>query len=453
MSFNYKNVKFAVDHLTFKKVINSILEILTTIKNKITNLGDSIGEQIFSNKVLILDESNWDQYITPRPKIVGLAGDGEYESSIANNPLNQESCFYVAIERDQYINGARCITYESTPDTTTTNDFLSNITVSNGFDNANSFREKVLDGDNWTTGNSNVHTSYFEPYKVVTDVNIIKNAANANKFVKVLRGRLTVPKKYRTIQFNFKYISFVGLSIVPEGFVENLEKTDDDTNQNKKLNGTEINIFQSATSGIDISSFRSLGDRTSDENNLIIKERVISLSNEKGKIGVYKKGARFTSYFVKTTNTDYLKEDSNNGENKYINYMLDGSITHNLTSALNIDNTTNCIKDSDTKTTLPTYFLDVPFWGGLVSDSVNQLYSYNNYTYYNSTSYDYYTNFDNLINIFYCNFSASDTEIWQEEILGTYVNKNNNTSTGTTKRLRPGRETKLIWYNGFWFYC
>lgn len=451
MSFNYKNVKFAVDHLTFKKVINSILEILTTIKNKITNLSDSIGEQIFSNNVLVLDESNWDQYITPRPKIVGLAGDEKNDASIANNPLNQESCFYVAIERDSYIDGSQCISYEKTPKSLTSDDFLEKVTVSKGFNNGNYFREIVLDDDNWIKSSSNP-TSYFEPYKAVTDINTIKDAANANKFVKVLRGRLTVPRKYKTIQFNFKYISFVGLSIVPEGFVENLEDIDDETNQNKKLNGTEINIFQSAHSGIDISSFRSLGDRTSDGDNLTIKERVISLSNEKGKIGAYKKGARFTSFLVKTTNEKYLTED-NNINNSYIDYKLDGSVTHKETSALKIDSKTNCIEDSDTKTTLPTYFLDVPFWGGLVADSVNQRYSYNNYDYYDNTTCKYYTNFDNLINISYCNFTGSETEIWQEEILGTYVAENNNTSTGTTKRLRPGRETKLIWYNGFWFYC
>jgi hypothetical protein len=453
MSFNYKNVKFAVDHLTFKKVINSILEILTTIKNKITNLSESIGEQIFSNNVLVLDESNWDQYITPRPKIVGLAGDGEHEASIVNNPFNQESCFYVAIERDTYIDSSVCIKYEETPKSLT-KDFLEDITVSNGFDNGSYFRQQVLDEDNWIY-NSRNPTSYFEPYKAVTDINIIKDAANANKFVKVLRGRLNVPKKYKTIQFNFKYISFVGLSIVPEGFVENLEDTDDETNQNKKLNGTEINIFQSATSGIDISSFRSLGDKTSDGDNLTIKERVISLSNEKGKIGAYKKGARFTSFFVKTTNEEYLTEDINKNKDgsSFIDYHLDGSVTHKETSALKINSETSCIENSDTSTILPTYFLNVPFWGGLVADSVNQHYSYNNYDYYDNTTCKYYTNFDNLINISYCNFTGSETEIWQEEILGTYVAENNNTSTGTTKRLRPGRETKLIWYNGFWFYC
>lgn len=450
MSFNYKNVKFAVDQLTFKKVINSILEILTTIKNKITNLSESIGEQIFSNNVLVLDESNWDQYITPRPKIVGLDGDGENDASIANNPFNQESCFYVAIERDTYID-VSCIKYEETPKSIS-NDFLKSITTYK-FNNGKDFRENVLNGDNWIY-TSNNPTSYFEPYKAVTDINTIKDAAKANKFVKVLRGRLKVPKKYKTIQFNFKYISFVGLSIVPEGFVENLEDTDDETNQNKKLNGTEINIFQSAASGIDISSFRSLGDKTSDGDNLTIKERVISLSNEKGKIGAYKKGARFTSFFVKTTNEEYLTEDSNNTSgNNFIDYKLDGSVTHKETNALKIDSETNCIEKSDTSTTLPTYFLDVPFWGGLVADSVNQHYSYNEYDYYNNTASKYYTNFDNLINISYCNFTGSETEIWQEEILGTYVAENNNTSTGTTKRLRPGRETKLIWYNGFWFYC
>ncbi len=431
MSFNYKNVKFAVDHLTFKKVINSILEILTTIKNKITNLGDSIGEQIFSNKVLILDESNWDQYITPRPKIVGLAGDGEYESSIANNPLNQESCFYVAIERDQY---------------KVENDFLENISTSQISDI--DYFNNVLKKDNIADGSTDCGLSYFIPYKPVSDVNIINSAIKDFKFVKITRARLTVPKKYNTIQFNFRYISFIGLSIIPEGFVENLEDTDSEKNQNKDLNGTLINIFQLPTDGIDVSSFRSPGSRTTDGNSLEIKERVLSLINEKGKIGAYKANVTITVH--KNDNSSYL----------------DNSVPYNeVETALSLDNSTKCTIISDEQAqgeinTYPTYFLEVPFWGGLVADSVNSYYSYNKYE-YPSTSNIKYNNlsFDNLLSISYANFSSSfrveenNPTIRQEELSGTYIDELFNTSTGTTKRLRPGRETKLIWYNGFWFYC
>lgn len=426
MSFNYKNVKFAVDHLTFKKVINSILEILTTIKNKITNLSDSIGEQIFSNNVLVLDESNWDQYITPRPKIVGLAGDEDHDASIANNPLNQESCFYVAIERDTY---------------KTKDDFLKNISTSQTSDI--DYFNNVLKNDN-IADSSNSGLDYFIPYKAVTDVSIINDAVKKFKFVKITKARLTVPKKYNTILFNFRYISFIGLSIVPEGFVENLEDTDDETNQNKKLNGTKINIFQSATSGIDISSFRSLGNKTSDGNNLTIKERVVSLINEKGKIGVYKANATTAE---------------RNDESSY----LDNSVPYKeVSTALSLDKTTKCtiLTTSDEIDTYPTYFLEVPFWGGIVADSVNSYYSYNKYEYPSGSTIKYNNlSFDNLLSLSYTSFSSSfriesDTPtIRQEELSGTYIDESFNTSTGTTKRLRPGRETKLIWYNGFWFYC
>lgn len=427
MSFNYKNVKFAVDHLTFKKVINSILEILTTIKNKITNLSDSIGEQIFSNNVLVLDESNWDQYITPRPKIVGLAGDGEHDASIANNPLNQESCFYVAIERDTY---------------KAKDDFLKNLSTSQTSDI--DYFNNVLKNDN-IADSSNSGLDYFIPYKAVTDVSIINDAVKKFKFVKITKARLTVPKKYNTILFNFRYISFIGLSIVPEGFVENLEDTDDETNQNKKLNGTEINIFQSATSGIDISSFRSLGDKTSGGNNLTIKERVVSLINEKGKIGVYKANATTTK---------------RNDESSY----LDNSVPYEkVENALYLDKTTKCtiLNTIDEIDTYPTYFLEVPFWGGIMADSVNSYYSYNKYEYPSGSTIKYNNlSFDNLLSLSYTSFSSSsfriesDTPtIRQEELSGTYIDESFNTSTGTTKRLRPGRETKLIWYNGFWFYC
>jgi hypothetical protein len=432
MSFNYKNVKFAVDHLTFKKVINSILEILTTIKNKITNLSESIGEQIFSNNVLVLDESNWDQYITPRPKIVGLAGDNIKDYSIANNPFNQETCYYIAIERDKYV-------YHNKVNVNS--DYLTENYVSSNY--GNNFIKNVVEPDNTDYESGSCEKdgiNFFNDFKSCTDNTIINNAVSNSKFVKIARARLKVPKKYKTIQFNFKYISFLGLTIVPEGFVENSEDTDSETNKNKQLNGTEINIFQLPTSGVDVSSFRT--PKNSDKE-LIIKERVVSLNNNESKLGTFKSGAKIIyengidsgGYTSATLNTYNVKIKLVERE--------DGTIYSSTND------------DDDTYQNLPKKLLTYPNWGGIYSDSVSQNYAYSKYN--EST---HFTNFDNLIQFHYYTTPTNDKlHFKHEEISGTYLEKDSSSdsstfpSSGSLKRLKPGRETKLIWYNGFWFYC
>lgn len=439
MSFNYKNVKFAVDHLTFKKVINSILEILTTIKNKITNLSESIGEQIFSNNVLVLDESNWDQYITPRPKIVGLDGDNITDYSIANNPFNQETCYYIAIERDTYL----------TDDTLTEDNIKKNY--------GKHFIFFIVEPDNTddSFNNNSGALNFFEDFKVCTDNSEIKSAIDKKKFIKIARARLKVPKKYKTVQFNFKYISFLGLTIVPEGFIENLDDIDSEENKNKQLNGTELNIFQPSTSGIDISSFRS--PKTSD-GELFIKERVVSLNNSESRLGAFKNGAKIIDENGEDPD-GYKSMTLNTYNNKIkITASTDGTVT------LDTNKTTSKTDVETIKNNLPTKLITYPNWGG-VTESVCPNLEYNTTTGGRFTTTNF-TSFDNLIQ--FHSYTASEYCTKHEEISGTYVNneeclnysglddtKNNYPfpSSGSLKRLKPGRETKLIWYNGFWFYC
>lgn len=253
---NFGNIKYAIDHLTFKKVISAIIK-------KLKDLSDLV-KAVTNDRTLTITDDNWSDYISIRPKILLPPFDvNGVTADVRNNVYNTGPEFEIN-------NSGELIE----KDTGNSKDsmFLASIYTSEQKTRISYFNsDEKLNYKNYLLalkqeapspvcsfyGNSNNNNGwgYINYYSLDSLKEIIKK----KYFIKLYRPQLIIPNGYKKIIFDCRFLSFVGLSILPYGYkFNNVENTNDSSNYNENLNGTEITIFQNPIDGVDISSFGSL---------------------------------------------------------------------------------------------------------------------------------------------------------------------------------------------------
>lgn len=404
---NYKNVKFAVDHLVFGKIIDYINSIIGSIVNKIKSVIEKFTN--VENQVLEITDDNWADYITPRPKAVGVDVKNGY--SIDKNPIN---C------------GKLIICFR------TSNYFYSGDNPSSNYKFSLTKLNEILNRELTAFKNGDyIFGKLFPQLYLLKDEAVgISNNRELSQIhgqiqvdypeTIIFNGQLKLSSNIQKVIFNCKYINFVNLSILPGEFkINNSEKTNDVANSNYNLNGRTIILLQNSDSGVDLSTFTITVKN--DNLDFTSNQRIVSLDRRNCYIQALSTGEKISNEYVKIENWGGLDTDSTNINTSY-GFFSDSELDPN-------------------KYRLTKFDFFKPMFGTANS-------------YSSTTSDDGKKTEDPHPNCPSLNESAAGNDGNEEIVLSD--NLFGIFGTGLREkyiipRLRPGRAVELVWYNGYWY--
>lgn len=401
---NYKNVKFAVDHLVFGKIIGYINSIIGSIVNKIKPIIEKFTN--VENQVLEITDDNWADYITPRPKAVGVDVD--------NNPINCGKLIICTKINRSF--GMMLVGGSSTKKFSFQKiDEILNRELSNYLDGNKTFTFLfnkpcvLLDS---AVGISDVETlTYLHGY---TEEGVSSKA----QVIIIFNGQIKLPSNIQKVVFNCNLVNFINLSILPGEFkLNNSENTNDPTNSNENLNGRTITILQNPADGVDISTFTTAIEVNGLTTN--VKQRVVSFDRK----GFLLQSSSNPATKVNIENWGGLDTDSINDKLAY-NYK---------------ESSSNRLSKFD-------FFRPILGYVNKVGSELNPVCpspsgKYNQFDY---PANNYNGNKDNI------EACLSDNLFGVDTLNDTATIYRNNTSN-IIPRLRPGRAVELVWYNGYWY--
>lgn len=404
---NYKNVKFAVDHLIFGKIIGYINSIIGSIVNKIRPIIEKFTN--VENQVLEITDDNWADYITPRPKAVGI--------DIDNNPIN---CGKLII--CTRIN--RSFSYMNIGGSSTKKFSFQEI-----YEILNRELSNYLDGNKTFTFLFNKPCVLLDSAIGISDSKTLINLhgynaaalSDAEYIIIIFNGQIKLPSNIQKVVFNCKYVNFINLSILPGEFkLNNSENTNDSSNSNENLNGRTITLLQNPTDGVDISTF-TLNIEINGLNTKV-NQRVVSFDRK----GFLLQSSSDPSIKVNVENWGGL--DTNSINNKLVYNSKNSSSESNRLSKFDFFRPIlGYVNREDYDTLNPV----CPSPSG----------AYNQFDYPANDNNSKKTNEEACLsdNLFGVDTLNDKTTIYR-----------NNTSN-IIPRLRPGRAVELVWYNGYWY--
>ncbi len=402
---NYKNVKFAIDHLIFGKIIGYINSIIVLIVNKIKPVIEKFTN--VKNQVLEITDDNWADYITPRPKIVI---DDKNNTTISTNKVN---CGKLIVF---FRNSNNFRSHTGNDD-----DIFS-------IDNEDGIKKIIERELNYYTfskdsKNSEYNSLVSSPYIIDSKASGISNnkkLANACSYyitsdpeVIVFNGQLKPPSNIQKVIFNCQKFNFIGLSILPGEFkLNDPNNTNSLSNSNYNLNGRTLILLQKPTDGVDISTITK--DVNNDSINFTSNQRVVSLSKHDNYIQAL-----------------YTNNQINNKFSWYVDYW--GGL--NTISSKNY-----CYYGGEKES----------YYG-----TKQHLYKFDYFSPnigVNLKSRDYSTEFSSETEKHYCTLNPSTDDDYiclSENLFGTFLTGKRDDKI--IPRLRPGRAVELVWYNGYWY--
>jgi hypothetical protein len=402
---NYKNVKFAVDHLVFRKIIGYINSIIGSIVNKIKPIIEKFTN--VENQVLEITDDNWADYITPRPKAVGV--------DVENNPINCGKLIICTKINRSF--GMMLVGGSSTKNFSFLKiDEILNRELSNYLDGNKTFTFLfnkpcvLLDS---AVGISNS--------KTLTDLHgyTEDRVGEKEQTIIIFNGQIKLPSNIQKVVFNCNLVNFINLSILPGEFkLNNSENTNDSSNSNENLNGRTITLLQNSSDGVDISTFTRLIEVN--RFSIQVKQRVVSFD---------RKG--------------FLLQSSSNPATK-VNVENWGGID---TDSINDKLAYNYKNSSSNRLSKFDFFRPILGYVNRVnSEKLNPVCPSPSGKY---NQFDYPANNanGNSDNNEAC---LSDNLFGVDTLNDTTTTYRNNTSN-MIPRLRPGRAVELVWYNGYWY--
>lgn len=404
---NYKNVKFAVDHLVFRKIIGYINSIISSIVNKIKSIIEKFTN--IENQVLEITDDNWADYITPRPKIII---DDVNNTTISTNTVN---CGKLIVF---FRNSNSFKSYTGNDDDI----FLINE------DGIKKIIKRELNSYVYTndSSNSDYNRLFSDPYVIDNQASGISNnkklAAACNYFVTsdpeiiVFNGQLKPSSNIQKIIFNCKKINFIGLSILPGEFkLNDTNNTNFLSNSNSNLNGRTLILLQKPADGVDLSTFTKSVDN--DSINFISNQRIVSFSKHDNYI---------QAFYIETSN------QIDNTLNRFVNYW--GGL------------------DTDSSKTYSYYGVEKK---SVYTDYKQHLYKFDYFSpniNVDLNNKNYSNDFSDTKSKHYCTLKPSTNDDYiclSENLFGTFGTDNRDSNI--IPRLRPGRAVELVWYNGYWY--